>query len=249
MDKVNILGVNIDKVTMNEAINRVMGFLDSDKLNTVYTRNPEFIMNARDDEEFKKILNEGDLVIPDGIGVVYASRILGNPVSERVPGYELTENILKGIKDKKYTAYFLGSKGDTAKLAAENMMQKYTGLKVAGYRDGYFKVEEEERIIDEINRLEVDYLVVGLGSPKQEQFIYRNKQKLKVKVAIGNGGTLDIMAGKVKRAPVIFQKLGLEWLYRLLKEPTRFKRMLKLPQFMWIVIMTKNKEQRTKNKV
>ncbi|OGO83922.1 MAG: N-acetylmannosaminyltransferase [Clostridiales bacterium GWE2_32_10] len=249
MDKVNILGVNIDKVTMNEAINRVMGFLDSDKLNTVYTPNPEFIMNARDDEEFKKILNEGDLVIPDGIGVVYASRILGNPVSERVPGYELTENILKGIKDKKYTAYFLGSKGDTAKLAAENMMQKYTGLKVAGYRDGYFKVEEEERIIDEINRLEVDYLVVGLGSPKQEQFIYRNKQKLKVKVAIGNGGTLDIMAGKVKRAPVIFQKLGLEWLYRLLKEPTRFKRMLKLPQFMWIVIMTKNKEQRTKNKV
>ncbi|HCC07709.1 MAG TPA: glycosyltransferase [Clostridiales bacterium] len=244
MSKVNILGVNIDKVTMKDAIKMVMVFLESDKLNPIYTPNPEFIMNAREDGEFKKILNEGALVIPDGIGVIYAARINGEPLLERVPGYELTENILKEISDKKYTAYFLGAKGDIAKLAAERMMEKYPGLKVVGWRNGYFKTEDENEIIDEINRLGVDYLVVGLGSPRQEKFIYRNKEKLKVKAAIGNGGTLDIMAGIAKRAPVIFQKTGLEWFYRLLKQPSRFGRMLKLPEFMSIIIWNRIKKNK-----
>ncbi|HAN09981.1 MAG TPA: glycosyltransferase [Clostridiales bacterium] len=246
MSKVDILGVNIDRITMTRAVERVMQFLESDKLNSVYTPNPEFVMTARKDAEFKKILNEGALVIPDGIGVVYASRIMGDPLPERVPGYDLVMNVFKNLKYEK--VYFLGAKYGVIKEAVENMKSTYK-IDIVGYRDGYFGAEDEDYIIKEINALDVDLLLVGLGSPRQEKFIYKNRNKLKVKVAIGVGGCFDVMAGITKRAPVIFQKLGLEWFYRLLRQPSRFIRMLKLPEFMLIVIWKKikNRESKTEN--
>ncbi len=241
MSKVNIMGVMVDKVTMNEAMDKVMEFLKSDKLNPIYTPNPEFIMNAIKDEEFKTILNKGSLVIPDGIGVVYASKIFKNSVPERVAGYDLIQNMFDKIKDTEYKVYFWGSKEETVKLAIEKMKEKHSGLKIVGYRNGYFKPEDEEGIIQDINNSLADIVLVAQGSPRQEKMIERYKEKLNAKIAIGCGGVLDGMAGVVKRAPVAFQKMGLEWFYRLLKEPKRIGRMMKLPEFMIIAIKEKKK--------
>lgn len=236
MKRVDILGVGVDAVTMEEAGQCVQGFLHSDKMNMIFTPNPEFIMEAQENSVFRNILNKGDLVVPDGIGVVIGAKILKTPLKGRVPGFDLVQYTLDAVKDKEHSVFFFGSKPGVAEEAKEKMEAKYPGIKIVGCRDGYFKKEEEASIIDEINASGADILIVGLGAPKQEIFMNNYKNKLKVKVAFGVGGSLDGMAGRVKRAPMIFQKLGLEWFYRLIKQPSRAKRMLRLPLFVIHVI-------------
>lgn len=231
-EKVNIMDVPINKVTMEEATNKVVTYLSGDGKHTVFTPNPEIIMEAQEDDEFMKILQEADLVVADGIGVVLASKILKvEKLPERVGGYDLMQSVLGEIKDKDTRVYFLGSKPGVAKIAAKNMMKTYPGINIVGARDGYFKEEDEAGIIKEIRDLEVDLLLVGLGAPRQEKWIYDNIDELGIKVGAGVGGSLDVMAGTVKRAPKVFQKLGLEWFYRLITNPRRAKRMMRLPKF------------------
>ncbi|NLI89977.1 MAG: WecB/TagA/CpsF family glycosyltransferase [Epulopiscium sp.] len=231
-EKVIIMDVPINKVTMEEATNKVVTYLSGDGKHTVFTPNPEIIMEAQEDGEFMKILQEADLVVADGIGVVLASKILKvEKLPERVGGYDLMQSVLGEIKDKDTKVYFLGSKPGVAKLAAKNMRKKYPGINIVGARDGYFKEEDEAEIIKEIRDLQVDLLLVGLGAPRQEKWIYDNIDELGIKVGAGVGGSLDVMAGTVKRAPKAFQKLGLEWFYRLITNPRRAKRMMRLPKF------------------
>lgn len=241
MNKIEILGVPISNITMDGAVEKVSEFMKSDQLHPIYTPNPEIVMMAKDNKEFLEVIQKADLVVPDGIGVVIASRLQKSErLPERVAGYDLVQNTMKRAVKEGYKYYFFGSKPGVAEEAARKMRETYPGIQIVGTRDGYFKKEDEAAIIQDINASGANILLVALGAPKQEIWIERNKHLLtNVRVAIGVGGSLDGMAGIVKRAPLAFQKLGLEWFYRLLQQPTRFKRMLVLPLFLKEVVFYK----------
>lgn len=236
-DKVNILGVKVDKVNVDSAAGRICEFLNTDKLNKVYTPNSEIIMAAYKDDKFRDVLNNAELLTADGIGVVYASKILGKPITERAAGYDIACELLRRIKGTSYSVYLLGGKPGVAETAKEKLLEEYPGLNIAGLRDGYFKPEEEDGIIEEINRTGADIVFVCLGAPKQELFIDKHKDKLKAKVAMGIGGSLDVFAGTAMRAPEFYCNHGLEWFYRLMKQPSRAGRMLALPKFGFTVLV------------
>ena len=241
MNKIEILGVPISNITMDGAVEKISEFMKSNELHPIYTPNPEIVMMAKDNKAFLEVIQKADLVVPDGIGVVIASRIQkGEKLPERVAGYDLVQNTMKRAVKEGYKYYFFGSKPGVAQEAAKKMRETYPGIQIVGMRDGYFKEEDEVAIIEDINASGANILLVALGAPKQEMWIERNKHLLThVRVAIGVGGSLDGMAGIVKRAPLAFQKLGLEWFYRLLQQPTRFKRMLVLPLFLKEVVFYK----------
>ncbi len=239
---VKIFGVRFDNVDAEEAKKQFIALMGNDKLGIIYTPNTEIIMKAQDDPEFKVILNEGDLVIPDGIGVVLASKIHHLGLSERVPGIELMTMMLEYCNRTGKSIYLFGGQPNVADLAAQKIKESYPNLKIVGTRDGFFESSQEINILDEINEKKPDILFVALGAPKQEKWINKYKKTINAKVAMGVGGSLDVWAGTVKRAPVFFQKTGLEWFYRLLKQPTRILRMMLLPKFMLKVILTKHIE-------
>ena len=218
MDKVNILGVHVDMVNISQATDCIMRFLDEDKFHAVYTPNSEIIMLAYKDEKFCKLLNNADLLTADGIGVVHASQVL------------------QKMNYTDHKLFLFGGKPGIAEEAKKKLLEEYTDLNIVGTRNGYFKPEEEAEIVEEINNSGADIVFVCLGAPKQEQWIERNRDALKVRVAMGIGGSLDVFAGKVERAPEIFCKTGMEWFYRLCKEPWRIGRMMELPKFAATVI-------------
>ncbi len=236
-----VLGVAYDVLTMDEAVKKAIELMDQEKNNMVCTPNPEIVMAARKDDELMKILNLSDMVIADGIGVVWASKYTKKRLPERVAGYDLTQRLFNELKDTHKTIFFFGGAPGVAKEAAEKMMKKYPGLNIVGTRNGYFSKEEEVKIVSDIKALKPDLLLVGLGAPKQEKWIYKYKDEIGAGLSIGVGGSFDVMADKVKRAPDIFCKLGLEWFYRLIKQPTRIKRMMQLPKFALTVLKNKNR--------
>lgn len=239
--RTHILGVPFDAVTMDEAVARVRDMLAAQKQHIICTPNPEIVMEATKDEKLMEILAEADMVVPDGIGVVWASRYSEIRLRERVAGYDLTQRLMAELAREGHTFYFFGGAPGVASAAARAMMKKYPGLQVVGVHNGYFDEKEEERIIGDIKAKAPSILLVGLGAPKQEKWIFEHLMLTDARVAIGVGGSFDVMAGKVKRAPKLFQKLGLEWFYRLISQPTRWKRMLRLPLFAVTVLKTKGR--------
>jgi len=229
--RLNVLGVGVDRVNMEEAANLLVSKMDEDGTFPVYTPNSEIILYAYKNPDYCAVLNRGGLITPDGIGVVYASRILGDPLPERVGGFDLANRVLLKIAGTNKRVYFFGGKPGVAEEAAKKVCALYPGTEICGTCDGYFDKEKEQQIIDDINEKKPDLLFVCLGFPKQEQWIDAHKDELLAKVVMGLGGSLDVFSGTVKRAPVFFQKFGLEWLYRLLKQPSRAGRMLALPKF------------------
>lgn len=248
MESINIFGIKIHNTTLEETTELLRKFLEEDGLKKIYTPNTEIVMAAKDDENLKELLNKGDLIIPDGIGLIYGSRIQKRPLKERVTGFDTSIKLLEIGNEKGYSIYLLGGKEGVARDAAKNIKEKWPNIKIAGYHHGYFKgshlglknEEEEEKIIKDINEKNPDIIFVGLGFPKQEIWIDANKDKIKGKVIIGNGGVMDILSGNAKRAPEIYQKLGLEWFYRLIQQPSRIKRQLVLPKFMLYVLFNKD---------
>ncbi|MGN9163730.1 WecB/TagA/CpsF family glycosyltransferase [Tissierellaceae bacterium HCP3S3_D8] len=248
MDIVDVFGVKIHNTSLDEVTDIVDEFLKGDSLKVIYTPNTEIVMVAKDDKELMELINRGDLIIPDGIGLIYGSRIQKRPLKERVTGFDTSMKMLEIANKNSYSLYLLGGKDGVAKDAAKNIEERYPNIRIAGFHHGFFKgshiglvgEEEELEIIDDINRSNPDIIFVGLGFPKQEIWIDANRHRLKGKVIIGNGGVMDILSGNAKRAPEIYQKLGLEWLYRLLKEPSRFKRQLVLPKFMIYVLFNRD---------
>ncbi len=242
-DTVEILGVTIDKVTEEEALKRAIGFLSGDKVSKIYTPNPEIIMSANGDKEFMDALNEADLCTADGIGIVYGAKVLKNPVPCRVAGFDLTCSILEHMKDTEDGVFLFGAKPGVAEIAASRLEKKYHGLKVMGTNDGYFTEEDVPAIIEKINDSGAKLLLVCLGAKKQEKWINDNCDKLTtVRLCMGVGGTIDVFAGNVKRAPKFFIKLNLEWLYRLLKQPSRIGRYVAIPKF--IIAVLKSRKER-----
>ena len=234
-EKINIRGVNFLNVTLDEAAKVGEEMLRGDKVCTVFTPNAEIVQLCIEQNEYYDLYNSGDMVVADGAGVVKAAKILKTPVKGKVAGVELGEKMLEYCAQSGDGVFFLGAKPGVADTAAKNMAEKYPGLKVAGTNDGYFKKEGEESdaVIAKINESGAKLLFVCLGVPVQEKWITDNKEKLTTaRMCMCLGGSLDVYAGTVKRAPKIFIKLSCEWLYRLLKEPKRIGRMMKLPKFL-----------------
>ena len=229
-----VFDIDISKLDLLESANLVNKWLSQDKKRQVVTANSEMLYLAYKDKEFKYILQNADMVTPDGVGSVWAAKTLDTAVKERVAGYDLLRKILEVSRAK---VFLLGAKDEVVSSAAKKIRKMYQGIDVVGYKDGYF--EDDELVIKEINSLEPDIIFVALGCPRQEIWISKNLEKLNVKVAMGVGGSFDVIAGIVKRAPRIWQKLGIEWLYRLIKQPSRFTRMLALPKFVCIVLKMK----------
>lgn len=228
--KIDILGVGVDAYDKKEALDTLLIFLKEEKNHTVFTPNPEIVIEAEKDKKLMNILNAADMVVADGIGIVWASRFAQKRLHERVAGFDLLLALFEQIKTEDYSLYFFGGAPGVAQKAKKIMRRKYKGLKIIGVQDGYFDEEKEKLIIEDIKTKKPDILLVGLGVPKQEKWIDAHKE-LPVKISMGVGGSFDAMAGTFKRAPEFFLRHNLEWLYRLLKQPKRIKRQLRLPLF------------------
>ena len=230
-DQVNILGVNVDAVTMAEAVAHVTEAMDVRANVMIATANAEMIMRATHDEELRDILNAAALVVPDGAGTVWAARHLGHAMPERVAGYDLAQELLRRAPAEGRRIYFFGAAPGVAEKAKEKAEQLYPGIEIVGVRNGFFSPADNAAIITEIKAAHPDLLLVALGVPKQEKWIAAHLAELDVPAAIGVGGTLDVMAGVMKRAPYWMQKAKLEWLFRGLMQPKRAGRLLALPKF------------------
>ena len=225
--KKDILGVRFDDVSRQEAAQLGAAMLEQDQFHYVVTPNPEFILAAEKDADFRQVLNSADLVIPDGIGVVYSAKILGTPLKERVPGIEFAADMLAQLDQMGGRLYLLGAKPGVAQEAGRRILERHPNIVLCGTHDGYFK--DEEAVLLEVAAARPDLLFVCLGAPKQEKWMARWGRHTGARLAIGLGGALDVFAGTVERAPESWRKLGLEWAYRLKKEPQRAGRMAKLP--------------------
>lgn len=247
-ETVNILGVKIDNITADDAVQKAVELVRSGaegRAAMMFTPNPEIIMAAREDNEFRDVINCADLCTADGIGVIYGAKILKTPLPERVTGFDTVCAVFDKLKDTDMSVFLFGSKPGVAEAAAEELKSRYAGLKIAGTHNGYFSEEETPAIVDEINASGARLLLVCLGMKKQENWIFDNRNRLNVGLCMGLGGVLDVFAGNVKRAPDFFVKHNLEWFYRLVKQPSRFVRCLALPKFLITVIRHKRTEPHT----
>lgn len=237
--KTDILGIHYDNVTMAEALELGRAYLNGEK--TVYgvTPNAEIAYEALRDPEFRDILNGAALILPDGAGVVLGAKILKTPLKQKVAGVDFAMGLLGVMEETGKRLYLLGSKPGIAELAAKKMLEKHPTLCICGTADGYFT--DEADAVRCINEARADAVFVCLGSPKQEQFMARHCDDLQVRLMLGLGGTLDSIAGTVKRAPKWMIRLQLEWLYRLIKEPRRFGRMLRLPKYVFAAVKKRMK--------
>lgn len=234
MEETKILGVKINSPDPNELIEKINLFLDEDKSHYIVTTNPEFIIEATKDNEFKKILNEADLSLADGFGIKLVSWLKGKNI-KRISGVDLMLRICQIAEQKNSSIFLLGSLEDTAERAALKLVEKFNNLNIVGAEEGIkFKIQnldyikKNEELLKRINKVKPDIIFVAFGAPKQEKWIYENKAKIpSLKLAMGVGGTFDFIAKKIKRAPKIWRLAGLEWLWRLIMQPWRLFRIIK----------------------
>ena len=229
MSRTDVLGVGFDNVTMAEAVERALTLIEAHGGAYGATPNPEIVMLAKENPALGEALERADMVLPDGAGIVKGAAILGRPMKEKVPGIDFACGVMARLAELGGSVYLFGAKPGVAEAAAKTLRTKFPGLVISGTSDGYFS--DDGPIIEKISDAAPDLLLVCLGAPKQELWMAKMSGKLPVGLMVGLGGSLDVFAGTVKRAPVAWQKLDLEWLYRLIKEPRRIGRMMKLPLF------------------
>ena len=228
--RIDVLGVGFDDLTMQEAVERGMALLRSSGAHYVVTPNPEIVEVCRENPAAMDAVNGADLVLPDGIGVIKGAAMLGTPLKEKTPGIEFAAHLMERMAEEGLSLYLLGAKPGVAEQAAERLTAQYPGLKIAGTHDGYFK--EDGPVVDAIRESGADCVFVCLGAPKQELWMAKNGPATGARLLCGLGGSLDVFAGTVARAPKFWSDHGLEWFYRLCKEPRRIGRMMKLPLFL-----------------
>ena len=228
--RIDVLGVGFDNVTMDEAVGRAMDFLAEEGTHYVATPNPEIVEVCRENPAARAAVNGADLVLPDGIGVIKGAAMLGTPLRERVPGIEFAARLMARMAEEGRSLFLLGAKPGVAEEAARRLTVQYPGLRIAGTHDGYF--QDDAPVIEAIRRSGAEAVFVCLGAPKQELWMARNGAATGARLLCGLGGSLDIFAGNVERAPQFWREHGLEWLYRLCREPRRIGRMMKLPLFL-----------------
>ena len=229
MNRVNVLGVGIDNLTLSEAVDKALSLISEHRCAYMVTPNPEIVMAAWDDPKVSKAIENADLVIPDGVGVMQAARILGTPLREHMPGIDAATEILKRLASRGGSVFLYGARPGVAEKAAERMKQRFPGLVICGTNDGYGN--DDGAVVSKINAAKPDFVMVCLGVPKQELWMAKHAAKLDAGLMAGLGGTIDVFSGQVKRAPLIWQRLKLEWLYRCFEEPKRFRKIKRIPQF------------------
>ncbi|USG65383.1 WecB/TagA/CpsF family glycosyltransferase [Brevibacillus ruminantium] len=234
----NILGVSFATRAFDDTVTHLVDRVREGKWTHVVTANPEIVMLARKQSGFQTLLDQA-YVVPDGIGIVYAAKWSGEPIRERVTGVELLEALMAEADKQQWNVYLLGASPEVISLAAEKLSQRFPGARLVGYRDGYFQRDEEQAIVQEIAEKQPHLLFVAMGAPRQDEWIAAYRDQLNATLAMGVGGSLDVIAGKVKRAPKLWQRLHLEWLYRLLSQPSRWRRQLAIPLFVWTVLKEK----------
>ena len=239
--RIDVLGVGFDNMTMDQAVAEGMRLINTEGAHYVVTPNPEIVETCREDTEAMDVVRGADLVLADGIGIIYGAKILGTPLKGRVPGIEYAQNLMARMAQDGKTLFLLGAKPGVAEEAARKLQAKYPGLKVVGTHDGYFK--EDEPVVEAIRQSGADVVFVCLGAPKQEKWMKKNGEATGAHLLLGLGGCLDVFSGTVQRAPEIYQKLGLEWFHRLMKNPSRVGRMMKIPLFLVHVVGEKGKKK------
>lgn len=237
--RIKIMDVGFDSLSMDEAVALAWDSMESRSGAYVVTPNPEIVMCCHEDAGAREAVNGAALVIPDGIGIIYAAKILKTPLKAKLPGIELCSALMDRMAGQGKSVFLFGAKPGVAEKAAEKLTEAHPGLRIAGTNDGYFK--DDAPIIEKINAAEPDLLLVCLGAPKQEKWMRDHAGEVKAGLMIGAGGSMDVFAGQVKRAPKIWCDLGLEWLYRLIREPWRLGRMMVLPKFMLKIIFGRQK--------
>jgi len=236
--QISVLNMPIDVVTMDDTVHIIDKWLLEKQPHFVVTANAEMVMQAQEDDELFTILKQADLVLADGAGVVWASKHNGCPLPERVAGADLVNRILSLAASKQYRIFLLGAAPGVAEQAVIRAKSAYRGIEICGVKDGFFTTGEEAAVIAAIRAAKPDILLVGLGVPRQEKWLWHNKELLGTPVCMGVGGVIDVLAGVSKRAPLWMQKASLEWAYRLIKQPSRIGRMLALPKFVIKVLMS-----------
>lgn len=228
-----VMGIDFPKITLDQTIEILSNVIEKNRSQVfhVITVNPEITMACQKDKALRSIVDEAGLITADGIGIVMVSRLKGGNLPERVTGYDTLLKLLDIGNQKKWSFYFLGADPETNEKVCEVIHEKYPDVIILGRHHGYFKQNEEDAIVAEIGLMKPDILVVALGAPYAEKWIYKHKSQLAAKIAIGVGGSLDVISGKVKETPEIWRKLNIEWLFRLINQPSRWRRQLILPRF------------------
>ncbi|MDD7731830.1 MAG: WecB/TagA/CpsF family glycosyltransferase [Ezakiella sp.] len=239
MNKVNVLDIRFSNISDEELLNVLKNAFKSDSNLRIVTPNPEIVMAANKSDDLKEMINNSTLVLKDGIGIKIAEKLKGIKGEKRQTGIETLERLLEIADENGYSVYFVGAKDEILQKAIVNIKSKFPNIVVKGQHNGYFKdgSPEEEQILKDIEEKKPDLLIAAMGFPKQEIFLTKTKAP---KVSIACGGSLDVMSGEVKRAPRWMQKVGLEWFYRLIKDPGRIKRQIVIPVFLWKIVFTKN---------
>lgn len=235
--RADLLGCSLDLISMDDALKWIAKRIQQGNSTHIVTMNAEIVFQAQDNRALRSIINQAELITPDGIGTVWGARFLGFSVPERVTGIDLMLRLCEQASVKGWKIYLLGAAPGVAEIAAQKLMDRYPGLQICGCQDGYFNTDRLPQMMADINKASPQLLFVALGAPKQEFWINEHRTELpSIPVYMGVGGSLDVIAGNKKRAPTIFIRLNLEWLYRLLSEPSRIKRQLTLPRYVWLVI-------------
>lgn len=239
-EKVSILGVEFDNKTKEVFLEKLMERVNSQKKTFVVTANPEIVMYANSDAAYMSLLKEADYIAADGIGIIKGAQILETPIVERVAGFDLLTDLLEKASEQGSRVYFLGAKEAVLQSAVQNVQKKYPSIQIVGSRNGYFD-SSDSSIIEAVQATQPDMIFVALGYPKQEQWIHQYMATASKGLLMGVGGSFDVLSGQSKRAPKVFIDLNIEWLYRLIKQPTRLKRMMVLPKFLLEVKREKKK--------
>ena len=241
MTKTQLFGIPFDDGSREEAVSAALSLIERKQTAVAVTPNPEIVMKAARDPELMEALVTADLVLPDGVGLVWASRILGRPLRCRLPGIDLASALLAELAERSGSVFLLGAKPSVARLAGDRLLHQYPGLRIAGTHHGYFSPREEAALLEEIRGARPELLLVCLGSPRQELWMSRHRADLSGVLMIGLGGALDVFSGRLHRAPRSWRRLGLEWLFRLLQEPRRIARVIRLPAFLWAAMKEKGR--------
>jgi N-acetylglucosaminyldiphosphoundecaprenol N-acetyl-beta-D-mannosaminyltransferase len=238
-ERITLMGCQVDNLTMDETLAKVQGFIESGRPHQHVVVNVDKLVKASRDAELRRIINDCDLVNADGMPVVWASRLLGKPLKERVAGVDLFEALMRRAGEQGWRVFLLGAREEVVSAVKQAYERKYPGLAIAGYRNGYWQGEAEEAaVVEQIRASRSDLLFVAISSPKKEQFLGRYQALLRVPFAMGVGGSFDVATGRVKRAPLWMQQCGLEWFYRFLQEPRRMFRRYFIDDmaFIWLFI-------------
>ena len=249
--KVDILEIGIDKLNESECVDKIKQALKGPKNTKIFTPNPSILLSARKNEKMRNVINSADILIADGIGLIHASKILKDPLPQRIAGIDLGEKILEIASREHLSLFLLGGTKDTVKKASKKINEKFTKINIVGIHHGFFEINSEynQKLTDHINTLNPDIIFVCMGYPRQELWIFQNSDKISsLKLSIGLGGSLDVWSEKIKRAPMLFRKFNLEWLWRMIRQPKRFVKLIDIPCFYYFILQQKLKSPNQNSK-